>query len=491
MKKSPPTLLLACTATLLVICAFVSGSTQAHGANQRFQTGNPSSPPDKESVLYQKAKDLLDNWRGDAESLPEAEKYLTGILKVNPNYALAYVGLARLAYKRGYMNYDNYEPRSLQKAQSFLGKAFSIDPRLFEAIITSGYVYSYQKDLPNAKRMAQEAEKIDRASPETHLLFAHIGKQENTIDLAILRAKAALAVSRTRFDRERANSYLSVLYERKEQYDLAEEAHLQRIANEPDSAWEKINYSSFLQRRGQYDKAIAMAKQALQEMDFGMGHHVLAEIYHAKAAELLGGKDTALQSGEYFRLATEHDPALTDAYYGLALFHRKLAIAKGKPSILRDTERALRRALRIEPGHKGSRIVLDGLPEFRRALSMSPATAESYYLRGIAFMNGAAHDEALADFQQAIALDPTFIRAYEGIDNVLMQRKEWDTIIEYWSKLIAIQPKNARAYLERGGAAFNKGDMVDALRDAERACSLEYQEGCRVLEQLKAGSKGK
>jgi len=123
------------------------------------------------------------------------------------------------------------------------------------------------------------------------------------------------------------------------------------------------------------------------------------------------------------------------------------------------------------------------LAEYDAALAVDPNNAETLYYRGITLIKKGAHEDALATLERSIQLDPIRLEAYLNVDWILAKRGDWDRIIGHWSRLIALQPDNARAYYERGGSYFHKGDRESALRDADTACRLGYQEACKTYAQ--------
>jgi hypothetical protein len=120
--------------------------------------------------------------------------------------------------------------------------------------------------------------------------------------------------------------------------------------------------------------------------------------------------------------------------------------------------------------------------------SKDPSDAVEYLKRGRAGMAAGLHDQAVADFTKVTELAPTTIEAYRSLDRLLSRRKQWQAIITHWSRYIALQPESAEAYLERGGAHFQKGDRAAAVRDAEKACQLGNKEGCRQLAKFRPQS---
>ena len=127
----------------------------------------------------------------------------------------------------------------------------------------------------------------------------------------------------------------------------------------------------------------------------------------------------------------------------------------------------------------------EALAEYDTALQIDPESADAYFYRGVTLIKQGAEDRALADLEKSIELRPTRVEAYENLDWLLARRRDWDRITEYWSRLIALEPRNGKAYLERGGAYFHKGDLARALADAQEACRLGQAEGCRMYEKYK------
>ena len=119
------------------------------------------------------------------------------------------------------------------------------------------------------------------------------------------------------------------------------------------------------------------------------------------------------------------------------------------------------------------------------AIRFNPDNAEAYYWRGQAYCYQRELQKAYDDFRRSISLSPQHFHSYLSIDWVLAQSKQWDTIIAYWTKYIKLEPKDGRAYRERGGAYYQKGDLKAALKDAKKAADLGDEEGRKQYERLK------
>lgn len=107
------------------------------------------------------------------------------------------------------------------------------------------------------------------------------------------------------------------------------------------------------------------------------------------------------------------------------------------------------------------------------------------YWRGQSYCYLKKLDLALADFKKSIELNPRDYDSYISLDWVLCQSRQWDVIIDYWTKYLALEPKDGRAYRERGGTYYHKGDLRAALADAKQAADLGDEEGKRQYERLK------
>ena len=118
------------------------------------------------------------------------------------------------------------------------------------------------------------------------------------------------------------------------------------------------------------------------------------------------------------------------------------------------------------------------------AIDMPGRTADEHLKRGLLYLKKRQYEEGMKDLNQAREMEPTRIDIYRQIDNVLTERREWDAVISMWTKLITLQPANGQAYYERGGASFHKGDMPNALKDLEQACTYNYGDSCLRLQRF-------
>lgn len=112
--------------------------------------------------------------------------------------------------------------------------------------------------------------------------------------------------------------------------------------------------------------------------------------------------------------------------------------------------------------------------DYTKAIALVPAEAYSYqYYRGICNYNLDLTQEALDDFMSYLEKDPTETYILLMTAHSLYILKEYQRAIEYYSKTIAVKGEYAEANYWRGQSYFNLGKKTDALRDIDRALSLD------------------
>jgi len=314
-----------------------------------------------EKALYEKAQEAIDNYPGDQAGLVKAGNLLNKIYKSNPQSALAHTGLGRLAYKKGYINYDNFNKESLAEAHSLFEKALSLDPELFDACYYGAYPYIYEQNYQQAKVLAQKALAINPNSAKVDLLFAEIAKRENDTNEVERRSLRVIETSSNKKLIEDAYALLSWVYQAQKRYDLAEKTYKKIIKLDATSPWAKINYSRFLISLRKYDEAIDYGKQALAIMDFGMGHHILSQALCGKGVALYWKDKRPNEAKRFFEAAIQHDSDNADAYYGLGMSFYSIGHRNKNVAEIEKAEKALNKSIQLNPDHQQAKIALNQL----------------------------------------------------------------------------------------------------------------------------------
>lgn len=104
----------------------------------------------------------------------EAERYFQLALNKDPNYALAYSGLADVWLMRtdtGYLTPSD----TLPKAKAYALKALELDPSLSEPHVSLGNIAAgYEHDWRAAERHFQEAIQVNPSSANAHFMYADL-----------------------------------------------------------------------------------------------------------------------------------------------------------------------------------------------------------------------------------------------------------------------------------------------------------------------------
>lgn len=110
----------------------------------------------------------------DEASLQQAIECFQQALALDPNYAMAYVGLADSYNALGYSNYVS-PADSFVRAKAAASKAIELDPDLAEAHASYGYATMYYDwDFGRAEREFQAALGLNPNSPQAHQWYAYL-----------------------------------------------------------------------------------------------------------------------------------------------------------------------------------------------------------------------------------------------------------------------------------------------------------------------------
>jgi len=155
--------------------------------------------------------------RGDLHKSIDA--YLQAIEK-DPNYALAYAGLASAYALLGQVPYDDMLPADAKpKARHAAERALQLDPQLGEAhSVLANVSFSYDWDFDAAEREFQRALELGQNDPTAHQWFSHYCIVRNRLQQALEENSRALSLDPVSplFNTSRAE----ILYNSR-QYDAA------------------------------------------------------------------------------------------------------------------------------------------------------------------------------------------------------------------------------------------------------------------------------
>jgi WD40 repeat protein/Tfp pilus assembly protein PilF len=319
----------------------------------------PTTTPEQRG--YAEAMDMVDAYGGDRKLLDGAEARLQDVLKGIPRSALALAGLGRVAFRRGYLGGDRYASGDLAKALELSSKAIAIDPALPDAYCVRGWAARASKDSESARAAADTALKLAPTMPRALLLSAELATDRGDLDGAEKAMRVMLSRPIDRHYASNGFAKLAEVFEKSGEVDGAEQAHQREIELQPELAWAKGNYATFLIHKGDYEGAIAMSRQALAQMKYGAAERTLADAYCLKGEQLLWDRGDGNAAGRAFQDAAEADPSEGRAAYDLGAYHQYLAVTQRDSRQMDEAKRWYAKAVGLDPKDELSKRALAAL----------------------------------------------------------------------------------------------------------------------------------
>jgi len=187
---------------------------------------------------------------------------------------------------------------------------------------------------------------------------------------------------------------------------------------------------------------------------------------------------------EYFEQAIAKDPEYALAYAALAMVYTEL----GEAGAMRPDEAYARAkaasatALALDPELGEAHCMLAFIKavcdfdwvgaeqEFKRALELTPNSADTYDLYGRMCLALERSDDALAMERRAQELDPLAHRA--DVARALLRAGRYDEALQAATRALALDPHYARGHATLGWAYLKKGIVAPGLAELETAVSL-------------------
>ena len=213
----------------------------------RMRTVNPDAYD-----LYLKGR-FYWNQRNPA-AIKESIGYLQKATELDPNFALAYVGLAD-AYNISNILGLYSAKESLPQAKAAATKALALDPSLAEAHAALGIVKShYEFDLAGAQREFLKAIELNPNSAYAHLFYSNcylspMGRMSE----AIAENQRALELDPLSLP---INNFMGMTYMFAENYDKAYQQFQHTIAMDPTFPLAHLYFSWLLTTMGRYEESI-------------------------------------------------------------------------------------------------------------------------------------------------------------------------------------------------------------------------------------------
>ncbi|HET8670970.1 MAG TPA: protein kinase, partial [Candidatus Saccharimonadales bacterium] len=195
------------------------------------------------------------------EGLKKSIQYYQQAIEKDPNYALAYVGLAQSYMRLGHV-WGFLPPReTFPKAKAAVMKAMEIDETLADAhTALADYHLSYEWDWSGAERESRRAIELDPNDASAHSGYGSYLQAVGRLDEAIAERKLCRDLDPLS---PTATANVGYPYYFARQYDRAIEYYRKALELDPNYSWSYLWIGQAYVEKGMYEEAIAEINKAI------------------------------------------------------------------------------------------------------------------------------------------------------------------------------------------------------------------------------------
>jgi DNA-binding winged helix-turn-helix (wHTH) protein/TolB-like protein/Tfp pilus assembly protein PilF len=265
-------------------------------------------------LLYMKGRFFWN--KRTVDGVKKSIDYFQQAIEADPNYAVAYAGLADSYTLAGSYGYSILPPReAMPKAEAAATKALAIDDSLAEAHASLGYIkFIYDWDWPGAEQEFKRSIALNPLYDTAHHWYSHELAALGHKDEAMAEARRALEISPSDTV---MNEHMGWTYLMARDYDHAIQSARKAIEMEPDFLLAHRVLGLAYQYKGEHEQAVT---EFARGVEISHGDPV-AEAFLARSYAAAGQKEKATQVlDELVQLsAKQYMPPLEIALTYLAL----------------------------------------------------------------------------------------------------------------------------------------------------------------------------
>lgn len=364
--------------------------------------------------------------------LEKAIDYFTNAIEIDPEFALAYSGLADSYGLQG--QYAGV-PRHVRipKAREAAEKALRFDDNLSEAHSSMGFVlyseYRYEESLEEYERAIE----LNPNYTQAYHWMANSYNAANQIDMAIETNEKALEIDPISpiIAANLAGNYGDKgLIEKS--ITLLEET----IELNPENGTSYSNYGTGMSMTGNHDRAIELGGEALELEPNSLLNNLRMGIIYKNA----GQRDKAIE--QYSKIVEQY-PGYSPAYTELGIIYRTSG----------DFENAFE--------------------NHEKAVTNDPLDAAAKNGYGITLRDAGEFDKAVVQIRMAVGLNPTN-RAYNNnLGGVYLSFGDYDSALKVYLEAFENDPGNANTASNLGRIYRDMRSYEDAERYLDIALSID------------------
>jgi TolB-like protein/Tfp pilus assembly protein PilF len=263
--------------------------------------------------LYLKGRWFWNKWTD--EDIKKGIKYYQQAINADPDYALAYAGLAE-AYNTLSFYGQMYQADAYPKARELAEKALEIDPELADAHIALAFVKTYYDwDWKGGEESFRKAISLDPHNVTAHHLYGYYLILQTRYEEAMREVKKALALDPLNLI---INRTLGDFYYHKRDYDSAEVQLIRTLEMNSGFTFTHAYLGLVYLQKGMCDEAL---HELQNEIDFAIGTGDLALAWMGYAYGICGDRQKGYEVIDELleRSRTRHLPPSYFAWIYFAL----------------------------------------------------------------------------------------------------------------------------------------------------------------------------
>jgi len=242
-------------------------------------------------------------------------------VKIDPNYARAYSGLADAYSLLGETSYER-PAKAFEQARFYANKALELDKSLAEAWVSLGIVrLFYEWNWQGAEEALNEAKRLDRNNLHVYHFYGHYLQFLGKTDEAIRETRQGVALDEVSLY---MNAELCWAYYLARDYDVSIRQCRETLDLDPDYTFASWTMTQSLVQQGRYQEALDILNKVLEPS--GNWAFILTEIGYVNAR--LGNRAEAQRIINELKMRAKKewlDPVLI-AYIYIALDDKDAAI---------------------------------------------------------------------------------------------------------------------------------------------------------------------
>jgi TolB-like protein/class 3 adenylate cyclase len=233
------------------------------------------------------------------EGFRKSIDYFKQAIEKDPNYALAYAGLADTYSLLGDLSYAPAK-ETFDRARAYAEKAIALDNALGEAHLSLGIVkLFYDWDLVEAEKELRRAKELIPNNPQVYHFRGHYLELAGRLDEAIAETKRGVDLDPTNLI---VSSELGWAYYQSHQFDKAIAQYRKTLEMDQNFIYAAYNLAQAYEQKGMYREALAELERA-QKIDNWAW--LTAEIACVKAAT--GEREEAIRIMEDLKQRATHE----------------------------------------------------------------------------------------------------------------------------------------------------------------------------------------